>query len=243
MTKDDKAGLYLTVIIHLAVLIALLSTSIGIALSHENIFEVDYSKEAAPEIPEGEQAEEEMTEEEAFDQEISSKVDALIAGNSGVQFRNIPSGGELRDDRGTDADKLYDDARKLASELRNGYEIDEPDDDYAAVSSPDKNKNEEKAVSTPYSGPSVLSWQLDGRMASHLPIPAYRCYGGGMVTVIIAVDPAGRVVSAKIQEETSSTDKCLREFAKRAAMMSRFSSKPGAPARQPGQIIYQFIAQ
>ena len=94
-----------------------------------------------------------------------------------------------------------------------------------------------------YSGPSVVSYTLDGRKASSLPIPAYRCYGGGMVTVIITVDNSGRVVNAKVQEGVSSTDRCLREFAVRAARMSRFSSDPKAPPRQTGDIVYMFIAQ
>ena len=108
---------------------------------------------------------------------------------------------------------------------------------------PETKEEEKKAENRAYSGPSVLSWHLDGRKASHLPIPAYRCYGGGMVTVIITVDNSGRVVDARIQEETSSDDRCLRDFAIRAARQSRFSIKQDAPARQRGDIIYQFLAQ
>lgn len=241
MTKDDKAGLYLTAIIHLVVLIALLSTSIGAVLSKGDIFEMDYSETDAPDIPDRVEDEGQEAEDETFGEAISRKVEALIAGNSGASFRNVATGGELKDDRGTDASKLYDDARKLAEDLKNGFEVEETDNDYVSV--PALEKKERADEEKPYSGPSVLSWQLDGRQASHLPIPAYRCYGGGMVTVTIGVDPSGKVVYAKIQDETSSTDTCLRDFAIRAAKLSRFSSKPGAPARQAGQIVYQFIAQ
>ena len=101
----------------------------------------------------------------------------------------------------------------------------------------------EKKPAAEYSGPSVVSYSLEGRKASKLPIPAYRCYGGGMVTVIIVVDNAGNVISAKVQDDVSSPDKCLREFAVRAARLSKFSSSPKAPARQLGDIVYQFIAQ
>ena len=106
-----------------------------------------------------------------------------------------------------------------------------------------KDKKQENQQEKSYSGPSVLSWHLDGRKASHLPIPAYRCYGGGMVTVLIVVDNSGKVTDAKIQEETSTDDSCLRNFAIRAARASRFSSSPTAPSKQQGDIIYQFIAQ
>ena len=88
-----------------------------------------------------------------------------------------------------------------------------------------------------YSGPSVVSYNLDGRKASHLKIPAYRCYGAGDVTVIITVNNAGQVVRAKVMEEISSTDNCLRNFAIRAARLSRFNVSQTAPANQTGEIV------
>jgi TonB family protein len=89
----------------------------------------------------------------------------------------------------------------------------------------------------------VLSWSLDGRKASRLPIPAYRCYGGGEVTVIITVNNRGDVLNAKVDDGVSSKDHCLQEFAVRAARLSKFSASPEAPARQMGTITYAFIAQ
>ena len=94
-----------------------------------------------------------------------------------------------------------------------------------------------------YSGPSVVSYYLEGRKASKLSIPAYRCMGAGEVTVLITVDNSGTVIAAKVDESVSSTDGCLRSFAIRAARLSRFSADAKAPARQTGNIIYQFIAQ
>ena len=94
-----------------------------------------------------------------------------------------------------------------------------------------------------YSGPSVLSWSLDGRKATHLPIPAYRCVGAGEVTVIITVNNQGKVMDAKIDDGASSKDGCLRSFATRAARLSKFNASATAPARQMGTITYLFIAQ
>ena len=94
-----------------------------------------------------------------------------------------------------------------------------------------------------YSGPSVVSYTLDGRKASHLKIPAYRCLGSGDVTVIITVDPSGKVLNAKVLDAVSAEDKCLRDFAIRAARLSRFSASTKAPARQTGEILYRFVAQ
>ncbi len=91
-----------------------------------------------------------------------------------------------------------------------------------------------------YNGPSVLSYTLDGRKASHLPIPAYRCYGDGDVTVIITVNPQGQVTNAQIMDDISSPDDCLRKYAIRAARLSRFSASSTAPAKQTGEITYRF---
>ena len=104
-------------------------------------------------------------------------------------------------------------------------------------------KKEEKSDKKEYSGPSVLSYNLDGRKASHLKIPAYRCYGSGDVTVIITVNNAGQVVGAKVLDSVSSSDNCLRNYAVRAARLSRFSASTTAPANQTGEILYRFIAQ
>lgn len=233
LNREDKAGLYVTLIVHLGILIVLLIAQIGFSLQRENSFVIDFSKQEELRR---------IAEKKEFDENISKRVDDLISGASGIEFRNVTSSRNkeiLKDDRSTDADKLYKDAERLAKDLKSGP--DQADEDY--VSEPELKTEDKKSEKRQYSGPSVLSWHLDGRKASHLPIPAYRCYGGGMVTVLITVDNSGRVIDAKIQEETSSDDKCLRDFAIRAARQSRFSIKQDAPARQHGDIIYQFLAQ
>ena len=233
LNREDKAGLYVTLIVHLGILIVLLIAQIGFSLQRENSFVIDFSKQEELRR---------IAEKKEFDENISKRVDDLISGASGIEFRNVTSSRNkeiLKDDRSTDADKLYKDAERLAKDLKSGP--DQADEDY--VSEPELKTEDKKSEKRQYSGPSVLSWHLDGRKASHLPIPAYRCYGGGMVTVLITVDNSGRVIDAKIQEETSSDDKCLRDFAIRAARQSRFSIKQDAPARQHGDIVYQFLAQ
>jgi len=239
-TGEDKAGLYITVIVHLTVIIILLICQITAGFKKSESFLIDFSREEAIEKQKAE--EQKQMEEEAFDEMISRRVQEMIAGNSGANFRNVAvDRSALKDDRGTDAQKLYEDAERLAQELKDGFKADEPDNDYVEVSK--QVKNDPKKPQQEYSGPSVVSYTLDGRKASRMPIPAYRCYGGGMVVVLIKVDNAGNVVDAKVNETGSSTDKCLREFAVRAARLSKFSSDPKAPARQSGDIVYQFIAQ
>ena len=240
--KESKAGILITVIFHLTVIIVLLLYQIDATIRKEESFVIDFSRQEEIERKEMErqEIEKELTKMEAIRQRLEERISA-----SSVPVRNIAvdRGGFLKDDRGTDAEKLYKDAEKLAQDLKDGQSnaFDEKYNDEAVDLGSGSGK--ESKTESVYSGPSVLSYTLDGRKASKLPIPAYRCYGGGQVTVIIVVNPQGMVIDARVQEETSSSDECLCRFAVRAARLSRFSQSSTAPARQTGEIVYQFIAQ
>ncbi len=236
INKDDKAGLYLTIIFHLVVIIVLLVYQINTSIKREESFVLDFSKQE--EI-------EQRKKEEIFKKDVSKRIEEMLAAAqlSRSEIKNIAvdAGSHLKDDRNTDAEQLYKDAERLANELKKGQNAQE-DAREETVELPSKeNKSDEKKKE--YSGPSVVSYNLDGRKASHLKIPAYRCYGCGDVTVIITVDPQGNVIGAKVLDEISSSDSCLRSFAVRAARLSKFSASSSAPARQNGEILYRFIAQ
>ena len=234
--SEDKAGLYITVIFHLTVIIVLLVYGLDSTLKREESFVLDFSKQE--EI-------ERVMKEKAFKEDVSKRLDRLIemSRTSSEPIRNIAvdAGSKLKDDRGTDAEELYKEAERLAQELKNGQLEDAREE---TVELPNEKKPEKKdETKKEYSGPSVVSYNLDGRKASTLKIPAYRCYGSGDVTVIITVDNQGTVVNAKVMEEVSSDDSCLRNFALRAARLSKFSASTTAPSRQSGEILYRFIAQ
>lgn len=220
----------------MVVIIILLIYQIDSALKREESFILDFTKQEEVE---------KRQKEVAFKEDISRKLDELIAAarSSSEPIRNIAvdAGSKLKDDRNTDADQLYKDAERLAKELRDGHGIEEDARD-ETVEMPSE-KKQENTKTEQYSGPSVLSYTLDGRKASNLKIPAYRCYGSGDVTVIITVNNSGMVVGAKVLEEVSSNDQCLRNFAVRAARLSRFSASSTAPPNQTGEILYRFIAQ
>ena len=236
INKDDKAGLYLTIIFHLVVIIVLLAYHIDSAVRREESFVLDFSRQE--EI-------EQKKKEEIFKKDVSKRIDEMLAAAqvSRNEIKNIAvdAGSPLKDDRNTDAEQLYKDAERLANDLKKGQESKE-DAREETVELPTENKKSEEKKKE-YSGPSVVAYNLDGRKASHLKIPAYRCYGCGDVTVIITVDPQGNVVAAKVLDEISSGDPCLRSFAVRAARLSKFSASTSAPARQNGDILYRFIAQ
>ena len=234
---ENKVGLYLTIIFHLVVVIVLLVYQIDSTIKGETSFVLDFTKQ--------EELEKEQKEEQKK-VEISKRLEDMIAAAraSQPQIKNIAvdaSNKPLKDDRNTDAEQLYKDAEKLARELKNGQSAIEEDAREETVdlnNTPTDNSSKKE-----YRGPSVVSYSLDGRKASHLKVPAYRCYGSGDVVVIITVDPQGRVVNAQVMEEMSSSDPCHRKEAIRAARLSRFSVSTTAPARQTGEIIYRYIAQ
>ena len=234
--SEDRAGLYITVIFHLTVIIVLLLYGIDSTVKREESFVLDFSKQE--EI-------ERVIKEKAFKEDVSKRLDRLIemSRTSSDPIRNIAvdAGGPLKDDRGTDAEELYKEAERLAQELKNG-QMEDAREETVELPSEQKEKKKDEPKKE-YTGPSVLSYNLDGRKASKLNIPAYRCYGSGDVTVIITVDNSGRVVGAKVLEEVSSDDTCLRSYAIRAARLSQFSASSTAPPRQTGEILYRFIAQ
>lgn len=235
MRKEDKAGLQFTIIFHLVVLIILLVWGIGHELVAENSFVLDFTKQEQKELEQKKQD---------FQEDINKKLDDMIAAaNRDNPIRNVAVSNNLRDDRHSaqEASDLMSDAARLDAELKAGYKSDIEED--AREETVDLRPKEPKNEGKEYKGPSVLSWTLEGRKASHLPIPAYRCYGAGEVTVIISVDQQGNVVNAKVNDVASSADDCLRNFAVRAARLSKFNRDMSAPTRQAGEIVYSFIAQ
>ncbi|MCF0174054.1 MAG: energy transducer TonB [Bacteroidales bacterium] len=238
MKSENKAGLYITIIVHLVVVIFLLCLKIGSVLKAGSSFELDFT---AQDKAEKQQA------AEKFEKDISDLIDDMLAGRVSVEdlyktdphaVRNMTVDANLKDAKGTDAESLYDEAKRLEEALKRGNQADE---DGAGVST-DPVSNQKQETEKPYSGPSVVSYNLDGRKASHLSIPAYKCFGGGDVAVAITVDSGGKVIEAKVIESMSSKDDCLRDFAIRAAKASQFS-KSTTVARQSGDILYRFIAQ
>lgn len=232
---EDRAGFYITVIFHLTVIIVLLILQIGSLATRENSFVLDFSRQ---------EEKQRIEEEKAFREDISRKLDELIAAaQAPSNIRNIVvnASSPLKDDRGTDADKLYEDHERLSKALADGKSAVEEDMREETVDISQNKREESKAKE--YKGPSVLSYTLDGRKMTHQSIPAYRCMGSGDVVVTIKVDRQGNVTDAKVHDALSSSDQCLRKYAVRAARLTKFNKSTTAPASQPGEIVYRFIAQ
>ena len=235
-SKEKKAGFYSTIIFHLVVIIICLLTAIQKVVSEETSFVLDFSK-----LEELERVE----KQEVLKAQASKELDDLLSGNaSSSAYKNVAvdrSSRALKDDRFKNPNQVYDEARELqrkldASRAAAQREQGADEDAVSQDNLPDSNAPQ-------YKGPSVISYSLDGRKAVSLPVPAYKCQGGGDVSVQIQVNRKGYVVSAAVIESVSSSDECLIRSAVAAAKRSRFRASSSVAEKQVGEIVYRFIAQ
>ncbi len=235
-SKEKKVGFYSTIIFHLVVLIIFLLTAIHGVVSEETSFVLDFSK--LEELEKIEKLEE-------MKAQASKELDDLLSGRTTSQYRNVAvdrSSKPLKDDRFKNPNQVYDEARELQRKLdaSRAAALREQGSDDAAAATKD---NLPSSNAPQYKGPSVISYSLDGRKSISLPVPAYKCQGGGDVSVQITVNRKGYVVSAAVIESVSSSDECLVRSAVAAAKRSRFRASTTAPEKQVGEIVYRFIAQ
>ena len=221
------------------VIITLLAYNIGKHLAREETFVMDLSQIEA--------AEREL-QEQIFREDIGKKIDDLLAAsrNSQTELKNITvnAGSTLKDDRNTDVEQLMKDAERLKNELKQNQLSDMEDaTDESVDLSEDKSQERKDVKKEEYSGPSLVSFTLDNRYLTKPSTPSYKCFGSGDVTVIIKVDRSGNVTEAKILDEVSSSDECIRKYAVRAARLTKFNASPTAPNRQTGDILYRFVSQ
>lgn len=104
-------------------------------------------------------------------------------------------------------------------------------------------KEEDKSQQKKYMGPTNITYFLENRQKKYLPVPVYKCEGGGKVIVDIIVNQNGEVISADISGESSSDSQCLQDVARSYALMTTFNMDFNAPPRQKGYISYNFIPQ
>ncbi len=108
----------------------------------------------------------------------------------------------------------------------------------------DNTPDESQKMAANYNGPTRIYYNLEGRTHTYLPIPIYKCEGGGIVVLAIEVNRKGVVEKAQVIANKSSTsDPCLTETAVNTALASRFNSDIKAPKIQSGTLSYHFVAQ
>lgn len=84
LTPDQKAGLYITAIIHLAVIVVLLAVQIGFQVKKENTFVLDFSKQ---------EEKERLEKQEELKISAAEKLEQMLAAAAmlqrGAEIRNV----------------------------------------------------------------------------------------------------------------------------------------------------------
>jgi hypothetical protein len=135
-------------------------------------------------------------------------------------------------------------ARKLVADVNNQLSKEIPD--ISKIKMPEQvtdGMNPDSIKNIIFTGDSNIEYHLDNRYHVRLPIPIYLARGGGTVTVDIAVNRQGRVVSSTPRRNNSVTDEQLYLYAQAAAQRTFFNPDNRAPNMQNGTIRYTFVAQ
>lgn len=226
--RNNMNGILGTIIFHLIAVIIILSFKIGDMRKRQEVFVIDFAKE----LKEIEKVLEEQKPEFKELPELSGALKRNIAVNVeneiGKEISTENYEQEIMKELGIDELKQTHD--------RN---IDE-----GLIISENKEKEEKKEKKEEYSGPTTVSYSLKGRNKIYLPLPIYKCQGGGEVIINIIVNQQGQVINADVSNSKSgTTNPCLVEAATNAAYKSVFNASIKSEPKQKGYISYQFIPQ
>jgi TonB family protein len=238
--KENQFGIYAAVIFHLLVFLGLAFNKMHTLVLQPKSIELIYKHvEQEPEIsPEEEKkkVEEELNKmlRDMPDRDIRLPNLAMNAAAQGSESgRGQGTGASFFSSRNSASIREEREKREKVHENSKTAGIDD-------ITAEESHQAAEESQA--YKGPSIVSYYLEGRTAMHLPVPSYKCFKGGDVTVLIEVNPQGYVIAAEIDKRNSSSDECLHRAAINAAERARFSSlqKSGT---QKGNIVYRFISQ
>ena len=198
--------------------------------------------------------EEPLTEEKLL--ELPKSVEQLFAGDEEMLniARNLANKSDVTVDPLDYIDQVKEELIKSGQLTADNYideqkRLKEAADEKIAFDNTDKENETDKPkesqeLAANYQGPTRIYYDLPGRTHNHLPIPIYKCPGGGKIVLAIEVNQKGGIEDADVIESQSTTsDGCLIETALRAAMESSFRPELKAPRIQRGTITYHFVAQ
>ncbi len=235
ISEDSKAGILVTVIIHLAVIIVLLSCALGAATGSNNTVYIEL-----PEPEERVLTPEELEEFKALEAEKAALEEAMMREQiraevlSGkIPRSTIVNRDRLADDRNTDVDQLEKDRQRAEEAMKNALDGDFKPYEYTPSDPGPKADNQPQS----YSGPGMIEYDIPGWRANYLYPPGWTQYTGGVVTVQVTLDSSGNVSKVSV---ISSTNSKLNSAACSAARQSSFTG--GTPPGE-GWIRYTFASQ
>lgn len=236
---DHRAGICITLIVYLIIAIAFVWWKIDFGdKAGQGIVIVDFMEEH-------EQPKKLTPEEIAMLQAMQDDFRDVrnMASNENAELNS-----DLKDDKGTNASQLYEDAGSLDDKMRANREAYEEGlrQHQEFLNSRKKGSEDGEAKQdVKIKGRVTVSFSFTNpvRTSRNLVVPAYMCEGGGEVVVNVTLDINGYVSSASVDKSRSSSDECMQNTAVYAARNSRFNIDNTAPAKHKGTITYLFIPQ
>lgn len=243
--KKHKHGILGTLLFHMFLLIVFLAIEIKTKKQH-------FSSELVFDFEQVDVMEEIRKEKEKEIQELLAQTDLSsqemqnlnndLQSNRAVNESVDELNDNLRDDRNSSDDELYEMAKRLQEQLDKTNQEFQKLDDFGALD--EEIDTLTKPIQTSfYKGPTNITFELKNRLMAKLEVPVYKCQGGGSVKVKILVNRNGYVVKTTIDIANSVLDECFLEAATNAAMVTRFNKSVTAPENQEGSITYNFVAQ
>jgi TonB family protein len=240
--KDNQVGIYTAIILHLLIFLVLALNEIHSRSTKSVLVEIVFQKdiEKEPEINP-------VEEKKKIEEELKKMLQEMPTPD--IQLPNLTMNAAAKGSesgRGQGAGTASFFSNRNTSTIREEKEKEREKElekknrgaDDVKLAEASRNGEESQA----YKGPSIVSYYLEGRVGISIPVPSYKCFKGGDVTVLIGVNRLGYVVEAEIDRKNSSNDECLHRAAKEAAESARFSSSQGQEI-QKGNIVYRFVSQ
>lgn len=230
---DNRGTICISVIIYLITAIVLLSAQIALQpRAAEAQLVIDFSSD----VEELQRLERELERAQAINDMLSAGGYANVA--------NAVSNENAVEEMSAETREIFEQSDEVMRDMAdNGAEYEQM---LAMLDSKSRVSTEEKkVVDARIEGNVTVSFSLAAplRHAVRLPVPAYKCAGGGTVVVEIDVDRNGGVLSAAVDKGRSSGDECMVTAALEMALRSRFNVDSSAPRRQTGSITYVFVPQ
>jgi outer membrane biosynthesis protein TonB len=223
------------------------SIAINFGTSHEGMGDIQPEESGSPEVVTDEVVPE---VEESTPIESSTPLEKVMT-QERVETVHVPTAEEIaetkRKEEEAEVKKLQEDAAKKAQSMWNKTTTNNPGSE-GKTGKPgdqgDPNGSKEAKSHIGGSGGDGISHNFSNRRLVSTPTIIDNSQDEGKVVVEIVVDRNGKVIKATpggIGSGTTSTN--LFNKAKNAALKTKFSSNPNAPAEQYGQLTFVFVLE
>lgn len=236
--NDNVYGIMFTLAVHVVLFFCLYIGELGrTGVVKEEVILVDFVE---PEIPKPPKEKVQEKKREIKDEKFPARnEDQGTNAASNSTAKKASSKAVIKDQLTRDLEE----AQRLADQVNKNLSKRIPDQkEFKMPEETTAGQHPDSISNVIYKGKSNISYALENRYHLSIPIPVYLAQSGGEVIVDIEVSRKGKVVSA-IPRSGTYADEMLPEYARQAAIKTRFNSDSSAPSRQQGTITFNFVSQ